>query len=235
MWTSANKSGARCPCRANHFACFRALSLIYSRHKGKILFIARYFFLPQRYKEKNQHYSATENNLLCNVKKIRAVLRFAEEPKGWCNLLHIIPNSKIRYWAKNLIYGQEKFTNYMTKSWKSKDNTIYTPPAALGIYYIHAASPWFSWESLIYTIMSSAKRGKINGTSSRSNTLAYAVFQLNRKGTALCLSPLLFYYCPANGNTSNKCFTRAINIKVDLSIWEKWEQYCSLLAQIWHW
>lgn len=27
----------------------------------------------------------------------------------------------------------------MTKSWNSKDNTIYTPPAALNGYYIHAA------------------------------------------------------------------------------------------------
>lgn len=60
-------------------------------------------------------------------------------------------------------------------------------------------------------------------------------FNLNRKGTVLCFSPLPFYYCLANGNTSNKCSTRAIHIKVDLSIWEKWEQDCSLLAQIWHW
>lgn len=177
----------------------------------------------------------TENNLLYNVTKILALLRFAVEPRGWCDLLHIIPNSKIWYWAKNLIYNQEKFTNYMIKSGKSKDNTIYTPPAALNIYYIHAASPLFSWESLIYTIMSSTKRGEINGTLSRSYTLVYTVSQLNRKGTVLCFSPLLFYYCLANGNTSNKCSTRAININVDLSIWEKWEQYCSLLAQIWHW
>lgn len=177
----------------------------------------------------------TENNLLCNVKKIPALLRFAVEPGGWCDLLHIIPNSKIWEWAKNLISRQEKCTNYMAKSRKSKDNTIYTPPAALSVYDIHAASPLFSHGSLIYTIMSSTKRGEINGTSSHSYTLVYAVFQLNRKRTVLCFSPLLFYYCLANGNTSNKCSTRAINIKVDLSVWEKWEQYCSLLAQIWHW
>lgn len=169
------------------------------------------------------------------MKKILALLRFAVEPRGWCDLLHIIPNSKIWEWAKNLISGQEKCTNYVAKSRKSKDNTIYTPPAALNIYDIHAASPLFSHGSLIYTIMSSTKRGEINGTSSHSYTLVYAVFQLNRKRTVLCFSPLLFYYCLANGNTSNKCSTRAINIKVDLSIWEKWEQYCSLLAQIWHW
>lgn len=234
MWVSANKSG--CPCRANLFTCLGSYLFIYSKYMGKY-FVEHSIFLPQRQKgkKKNQHYSATENNLLYDVKKMLALLRFAIEPRGWCDLLHIIPSSKIWYWAKNLIYSQEESTNYMTKSWKSKDSTIYIPPAALNIHYIHSTSPLFSWDSLIYTIMSSAKRGEIRGTSSCSSTLVYAVFQLNRKRTVLCFSPLLFYYCLANGNTSNKCSTRAININVDLSIWEKWEQYCSLLAQIWHW
>lgn len=115
----------------------------------------------------------------------------------------------------------------MTTSWKSKDNTIYTPPAALSISPIQAASPLFSRGSLIYTIMSSTKRG--------GNQSCALYFNLNRKGTVLCFSPLPFYYCLVNGNASNKCPTRAININVDLSIWEKREQDCSLLAQIWHW
>lgn len=62
---------------------------------------------------------------------------------------------------------------------------------------------------------------KTDNTPSNTYTLVYAVFQLKKKGAVLCFSPLLFYYCLANGNTSNKCSTRAINIKVDLSIWEK--------------
>ena len=215
---------------------FRVLSFHIFKIYGKILCGTQYFSPTEtERKKKNQHYSATENNLLYDVKKMLALLRFAIEPRGWCDLLHIIPSSKIWYWAKNLIYSQEESTNYMTKSWKSKDSTIYTPPAALNIHYSHSTSPLFSWDSLIYTIMSSAKRGEIRGTSSCSSTLVYAVFQLNRKRTVLCFSSLLFFYCLANGNTSNKCSTRAININVDLSIWEKWEQYCSLLAQIWHW
>lgn len=71
--------------------------------------------------------------------------------------------------------------------------------------------------------MSSKKKKikKISDSLRNIYTLVYAIFQLKRKGAVLCFSPLLFYYCLANGNTSNKCSTRAINIKVDLSIWKK--------------
>lgn len=95
---------------------------------------------------------------------------------------------------------------------------MYTLPAALNLYYIHAAS--------IISIGQARHQPKVggggtDGTSGSSATLVCAVFQPGRKGTVSCLSPLLFYYCLANGNTSNKCSTRAVNIKVDLSIWEK--------------
>lgn len=111
----------------------------------------------------------------------------------------------------------------MTKSWNSKDNTIYTLPAALNMYYIHAASIISMGLFNIYNHVISQTGGGgggTNGTSGSSYTLVCAVFQPSRKGAVSCLSPLLFYYCLANGNTSNKCSTQAVNIKVDLSIWE---------------
>ena len=140
---------------------FRVLSFHIFKTYGKILCGTQYFS-PTKTEmgEKNQHYSATENNLLYDVKKMLALLRFAIEHRGWRDLLHIIPHSKIWYWAKNLIYSQEESTNYMTKSWKSKDSTIYTPPAALNIHYIHATSPLFSWDSLnIYNHVINQKEG----------------------------------------------------------------------------
>lgn len=54
---------------------------IFIKTWGEILFTTRYFFLPQRYKEKNQHYSETENNRLHHVKIILALLRITVEPE----------------------------------------------------------------------------------------------------------------------------------------------------------
>lgn len=101
-----------------------------------MLCVTRYS-VPQKIRRKSSTLFTCWNNLLL---KILAFWRFTVEPKGRSDPLYNTLTLKYGVKGKNWIDSQEKFTNYMAESWNSKDNTMYTLPAALNLYYIHAAS-----------------------------------------------------------------------------------------------